>query len=213
MHIAEGYLPVTHAAAWTLLAAPAVVWSHRSLDLAGVSRHRRLLLAASAGFLFALTALKFPSVAGSSSHPTGIVLGTILLGMRVMPVLAALVLVFQALLLAHGGLTTLGANVFSLGIAGPLAVAFVGRLQGGLRLPDSVGLVLATVAGSFATYATTAVQLAVAFPDPASGVTGSLGRFMAVFAVAQVPVALLESLFTVMVWKSLPLEMRTLETQ
>ncbi len=36
-----------------------------------------------------------------------------------MAVLGAIVLVFQALLLAHGGLSTLGANVFSMAIAGP----------------------------------------------------------------------------------------------
>jgi len=39
-----------------------------------------------------------------------------------MPALALVTLVFQALLLAHGGLTTLGANLFSLGIVGPWAM-------------------------------------------------------------------------------------------
>ena len=36
-----------------------------------------------------------------------------------MSLLGIIVLLFQALLLAHGGLTTLGANTFSMAIAGP----------------------------------------------------------------------------------------------
>lgn len=36
-----------------------------------------------------------------------------------MAVLGTITLLFQALLLAHGGLTTLGANVFSMAIAAP----------------------------------------------------------------------------------------------
>ena len=66
-----------------------------------------------------LSALKIPSVTGSCSHPTGTGLGAVLFGPGVMTVLGTIVLLFQALLLAHGGLTTLGANVFSMAIVGP----------------------------------------------------------------------------------------------
>ena len=45
-----------------------------------------------------------------------------------MPALALITLVFQALLLAHGGLTTLGANLFSLGVVGPWAMWLLLRL-------------------------------------------------------------------------------------
>lgn len=38
-------------------------------------------------------------------------------------ILGGIVLLFQALLLAHGGLTTLGANTVSMGIVGPLAIS------------------------------------------------------------------------------------------
>jgi cobalt/nickel transport system permease protein len=209
VHIAEGYLPVAHATAWTLAASPFVYWSYRSLDLGSASRQRRLMLAASAGFLFALTALKFPSVAGSSSHPTGIVLGTLLLGMRAMPLLACLVLVFQAFLLAHGGLTTLGANVFSLGVVGPVVVAAIKSAWPLAGKASGAALVLATVAGSLATYTTTSLQLAVAFPDASGGVLASLERFLTIFGVAQAPVAVIEAIVTLMVWKALPMELRS----
>ena len=82
-------------------------------------RENRVLLAASAAFLFTLSSLRMPSLTGSSSHPTGVAVGTYLFGPEVMPALALITLIFQALLLAHGGLTTLGANLFSLGVVGP----------------------------------------------------------------------------------------------
>ncbi len=51
---------------------------------------------------------------------TGTGLGAILFGPSAVSILGIIVLVFQAVLLAHGGLTTLGANTFSMAIAGPL---------------------------------------------------------------------------------------------
>lgn len=51
---------------------------------------------------------------------TGTGLGAILFGPASVSVLGVIVLLFQALLLAHGGLTTLGANTFSMAIAGPV---------------------------------------------------------------------------------------------
>ncbi|MCB6480775.1 energy-coupling factor ABC transporter permease, partial [Streptococcus parasanguinis] len=70
-------------------------------------------------FIFILSSLKIPSVTGSSSHPTGVGLGTAMFGPSVISVLGTICLLFQALLLAHGGLTTLGANAFSMAVVGP----------------------------------------------------------------------------------------------
>ena len=82
-----------------------------------------MLLGVSAAFSFLLSAMKLPSVTGSCSHPTGVGLGALLFGPLAMVPVSFVVLLFQALLLAHGGLTTLGANLFSMGIAGPLMAA------------------------------------------------------------------------------------------
>lgn len=62
----------------------------------------RLLLAASGGFTFVLSAPKLPSVTGSCSHPTGIGLGATLFGPWVTVAMGTIVLLFQALLLAQG---------------------------------------------------------------------------------------------------------------
>src|SRR5678815_5664570 len=81
MHIAEGYLPIAHCVGWAAAAAPFTIASMRRVTrLMREDPEQRLLLAASGAFLFALTALKMPSVTGSSSHPVGTALGVFLLG-------------------------------------------------------------------------------------------------------------------------------------
>ena len=86
-------------------------------------------------YVFVLSALKIPSVTGSCSHPTGTGLSASLFGPSVTAVLGTIVLLFQALLLAHGGLTTLGANVFSMAIAGPfICLLYTSSSRG--RHPD-----------------------------------------------------------------------------
>lgn len=200
MHIAEGYLPPLHAVAWTAVAAPFVVHGARAVvRQVREEPETRLLLGAAGAFTFVLSALKLPSVTGSSSHPTGTGLGAILFRPPVMALLGTIVLAFQALLLAHGGITTLGANAFSMAVVGPWVAygvyTLVRRLGGGL----SVAVFLAAALADLSTYSTTAVQLALAHPDATSGVAGALAEFLAIFAVTQIPLAVSEGLLTVLV--------------
>lgn len=200
MHIAEGYLPPLHAAAWGVAAAPFVVWGARAV----VKQVRddpdsKLLLGAAGAFSFVLSALKLPSVTGSCSHPTGTGFGAVLFRPPVMALLGTIVLFFQATLLAHGGLTTLGANVFSMAIAGPwvaYGVYVLTRRIGGGLMP---AVFLAAALGDLATYCVTSVQLALAFPDATSGVLGAVVKFGAIFAVTQIPLAVSEGLLTVLI--------------
>ena len=204
MHIMEGYLPVAHAAAWTAASAPFVI--HGSVRLLRTMRHQpeaRLPLAACGAFALVLSALKLPSVTGSSSHATGTGLGAVLFGPSVMTVLGTMVLLFQALLLAHGGLTTLGANAFAMAIVGPFAAYGVFRLLRRLSASVAVAVFAAAALGSLATYATTSFQLALAFPDVATGVLGSFLKFAGIFAITQVPLAVVEGLLTVAVVNAL----------
>ena len=55
---------------------------------------------------------------GTCSHPCGTGLGALLIGPGPTVVVASIALLFQALFLAHGGLTTLGANIVSMGVVG-----------------------------------------------------------------------------------------------
>ena len=204
MHIMEGYLPVTHAVAWTAVSAPIVAWGAvRLVRTVRAHPETKMLLAASGAFCFVLSALKIPSVTGSCSHPTGTGLGAVLFGPAVMTVLGTLVLVFQALLLAHGGLTTLGANVFSMAIAGPFVAWGVFRLSRAIGASAAVAVFLAAALANLVTYLVTSAQLAAAFPDPASGFAGSFVKFATVFALTQVPLAIIEGLITVVVFTML----------
>lgn len=200
MHIMEGYLPAAHAAAWTAAAAPfVIVGSVRLLRMMRRQPEARLILAACGAFALVLSALKLPSITGSSSHPTGTGLGAVLFGPSVMSVLGTIVLLFQALLLAHGGLTTLGANAFAMAIVGPFVAYGVFRLLRGLRARLPLAVFAAAALGNLATYVTTSAQLALAFPDPAGGFAASFLKFAGVFALTQVPLAIVEGLLTVVV--------------
>ncbi|MFZ1414652.1 MAG: energy-coupling factor ABC transporter permease [Defluviicoccus sp.] len=204
MHIMEGYLPVAHAVAWTAVSAPFVAWGAvRLVRTVRALPETKMLLAASGAFCFVLSALKIPSVTGSCSHPTGTGLGAVLFGPAVMTVLGTLVLLFQALLLAHGGLTTLGANVFSMAIVGPFVAWGVFRLGRSIGASAAVAVFLAAALADLSTYLVTSAQLSVAFPDPASGFGGSFAKFATVFALTQVPLAIIEGLITVVVFTML----------
>ncbi len=60
--------------------------------------------------------------------PTSTGLGAMLFVPLVMVILGTIVLAFQALFLGHDGLSTLGANVFSMAIAGPCVSYLLFRL-------------------------------------------------------------------------------------
>lgn len=203
MHIMEGYLPPAWAALWFVVTLPFWVLGIRRLkQVIANNPETRLLLGVAGAFAFVLSALKIPSVTGSSSHPTGTGLGAILFGPWVMSVLGSVVLLFQALLLAHGGLTTLGANAFSMAVAGPL-VAYV--LWRGLhrRLPLGVTVFLAAAFADWVTYVVTSAQLALAYPDAVGGFLASFLKFGSIFAITQIPLAISEGLLTVVVFEAL----------
>lgn len=204
MHIMEGFLPVEHALGWSIAAAPFVALGLRSVRRQ-LEEHpeQRMLLGVAAAFSFVLSALKLPSVTGSCSHPTGVGLGALLFGPLAMVPVGLVVLLFQALLLAHGGLTTLGANLFSMAIVGPLVAAGLFRLGRRLGLPLAACVFAAASLGDLATYLTTSLQLAWAFPDPAGGFAASLLKFGGIFAITQIPLAVSEGLLSVLVVNAL----------
>ena len=200
MHIMEGYLPLVHSIAWSAVCIPFLV--------AGVMRLRRtvrenrrtlLLLAMSGAFIFVISSLKIPSVTGSCSHMTGTGLAAILFGLSSTSILGIIVLIFQAILLAHGGLTTLGANTFSMAIAGPALTILLFHAGKKLKLNKMVNVFIAVTLGDLFTYCVTSVQLALAHPSEAGGVAASAIKFLGVFAPTQLPLSIVEGILTVLV--------------
>ncbi|UQQ18393.1 cobalt ECF transporter S component CbiM [Salmonella sp. WGH-01] len=129
--------------------------------------------------------------------------GGYLVRARVVAILGAVVLLFQALLLAHGGLTTLGANGMSMAVIGPVVGYLVWKMACRAGLRRDVAVFLCAMLADLATYFVTSVQLGVAFPDPHAGATGSVVKFMGIFCLTQIPVAIAEGLLTVMIYDQL----------
>ena len=200
MHIMEGYLPAMYCISWGVICLPFLVAGFFSIQKKLQQNRRTLPLLAMAGaFVFVISSLKIPSVTGSCSHMTGTGLGAILFGPTTAGILGLIVLVFQAILLAHGGLTTLGANTFSMAIAGPLISYGVYKLCCAGKVNRKVAVFFAAFLGDLLTYCVTSFQLALAYPSEVGGVGASIVKFLGVFAPTQLPLAVLEGLLTVIV--------------
>lgn len=204
MHIMEGFLPPMWSGIWAVFCLPFLFMGIQMIKKkVELDSRTKMLIAMAGAFAFVLSSLKIPSVTGSCSHPTGVGLAAILFGPTITSVLGLIVLLFQAILLAHGGLTTLGANVFSMGIAGPVAsyLVYKGLKKSGFS--QGIVVFLAAALGDLITYCVTSLQLAIAFPDPTGGLIISLQKFLGIFAVTQVPLAISEGLMTVIVFNIL----------
>ena len=196
MHIMEGYLPKGWVVCWMIVCLPFLAIGLRRISKYVQENPKNLTLLALCGaFAFVLSALKIPSVMGSCSHPTGVGLGAVLFGPTATCVLGLIVLLFQALLLAHGGLTTLGANVFSMAIAGPLISWAVYKGLKKVKCPPAAAVFAASALGDLGTYVVTSLQLGV--------VWGNTLQYMSIFAVTQIPLAIAEGLLTVVVFNVL----------
>lgn len=204
MHIMEGYLPLNYCLIWGAVCIPFLILGIRSIKKTVEHNRKALLILVMVGaYAFVLSALKIPSVTGSSSHPTGTGLGAILFGPTAMCVIGVIVLLFQAILLAHGGLTTLGANTFSMAIAGPFVAYGIYILCKKVNVPKAAGIFLAASISDLFTYCITAFQLALAHPAEVGGFSASFAEFLGIFAVTQVPLAIIEGLLAVIVIKGL----------
>ena len=196
MHIAEGMLPVPWAFGWMAVCVPFVAAGFFSIKKkVALDAKAKVLLAMCGAFAFVLSALKIPSVTGSCSHPTGVGLGAILFGPTATTILGLIVLLFQALLLAHGGLTTLGANLFSMAIVGPIVSWAVYQALKKAGAKPAVAVFCAAALGDLLTYVTTSFQLGVVY--------GNVAEYLTIFAVTQIPLAIAEGLLTVVVFNVL----------
>lgn len=200
MHIMEGYLAPRYCVAWGVIALPFLIWGIKCIQkLLKQDRKNITLLAMAGAFIFVISSLKIPSVTGSCSHMTGTGLGAILFGAAPVAALGIIVLLFQAILLAHGGLTTLGANVFSMAIAGPFLSYGIYKICKKCHVNQKWSVFLAAFLGDLFTYCVTSVQLAVAYPSAQGGIATSIIKFLGVFAPTQLPLAVIEGILTVIV--------------
>lgn len=193
MHIAEGILPISWAGLWFLVAAPFVAWGLRSLSRKSrQDPHFKPLLGLVGAAVFIISCLPIPvPTAGTCSHPCGTGLAALLIGPSLTVLVTSVALVLQALFLAHGGLTTLGADIVSMGVAGAFAGYGTFRLARRCGAPWIFSAFAAGLISDWATYTVTSFELASALHGP-----GSMGNmFLAIllaFVPTQVPLGIFE---------------------
>jgi cobalt/nickel transport system permease protein len=203
MHILEGYLSPQWCIIWWIIALPCVLFGiYRLKQVINADRDALPLLGVTGGFIFLLSSLKLPTPFGSSSHPTGTGLSAICFGPWITSVVCAIVLLFQALFLAHGGISTLGANIVSMGIVGPFVGYTIYRLLKDTPVGIPVIVFLVTALADLSTYIVTSFQLALGAVQPATGnVMSSVVLFLGIFAVTQIPIAIVEGIVLALVFK------------
>ncbi len=193
MHISEGILPFPWALFWFCVAAPFVALGLRALSRAAKEDLSfKPLVGFMAAVVFILSCFPIPvPTAGTCSHPCGTAISAILLGPFVSVLVAAVALLIQALFLAHGGLSTLGANIFTMGIVGSFAGYLTFRLLRALGMGLPVAGFAAGVAADWLTYLATAFVLG-------SGIRGAdplmplVIKIAIAFIPTQLPLGILE---------------------
>jgi cobalt/nickel transport system permease protein len=208
MHISEGILPLNWALFWSVIAVPFVAWGlYKLKKLSLVDLSFKPLVGLMAAVVFIISCMPIPvPTAGTCSHPCGTGISGILLGPAISILITAVALLIQALFLAHGGLSTWGADIVSMGVMGsfagyltfkalraitPLFPPFAKGGSGGLMFSGFMAGILA----DWATYFATSVELA-------SGIKGDSAfmplfwKILIAFIPTQLPLGILEGAMT-----------------
>ncbi|MBI5142231.1 MAG: energy-coupling factor ABC transporter permease [Nitrospirae bacterium] len=197
MHISEGILPAGWASLWSAAALPFLAWGIRKTRLAARENiELKPLLGVTAAAVFIISCMPIPvPTAGTCSHPCGTAISAILLGPAMSILTAAAALLIQAMFMAHGGLTTWGANIMSMGVAGSLAGYAVFRLLRRFGAGLGASAFAAGVLADWGTYAATAFELAssISGADP---VMPLFLKIAAAFVPTQFPLGILEGFMT-----------------
>lgn len=203
MHISDGYLTPRDSIMWWIIYIIFFIIGVRKISKIKRDLNKKLLLALVGAFVFFISAIKIPTVTGSSSHATGIALGAILLGVGEMYVIGGIVLLFQAILLAHGGLTTLGANGIAMGAVGAIIASAIYKFFKRYG-KEKVGIFLAAFIGNLSTYTFTAFELALSHSS--GDILHTFIKFLSLFMLTQIPLGIVEGILTLMIIKILEKE-------
>ncbi|MCX7794307.1 MAG: energy-coupling factor ABC transporter permease [Thermodesulfovibrionales bacterium] len=197
MHISEGILPLNWAVLWWIVALPFIAWGLYELKRrSSTELSFKPLAGLMAAVVFLISCMPVPvPTAGTCSHPAGTGISGILVGPAVSILISAVALLIQALFLAHGGLSTLGANIVSMGVMGSFAGYLTFRVLRRFNITMAVSGFMAGLFADWATYITTSIELA-------SGIRGDAPftplflKILVAFIPTQLPLGILEGAMT-----------------
>ncbi|HTZ39926.1 MAG TPA: energy-coupling factor ABC transporter permease [Syntrophales bacterium] len=187
MHIPDGFLSTT---TWVSTWAVSAGGLGCCLRAAGRAMQDRMvpLMGVLSAFIFAAQMINFPVMGGTSGHLLGGVLAAVLLGPWAASVVIASVLIFQCLVFQDGGLTTLGANIFNMALAGTIGGYFVYRLLARL-LDGRKGIVTGAVTAAWFSVVTAAslcaMELALSGTSPLGLVLPAMAAVHAVIGIGE----------------------------
>ncbi|MCL6106195.1 MAG: energy-coupling factor ABC transporter permease [Actinobacteria bacterium] len=197
MHIEDGILPPEAWGTWYGIAVLFVLPGLREIRRrTREALSYKPLLAMVGVAVFVISAMHLPvPVTGSCSHPVGTPLAAIIVGPFATVVITTIVLFFQAIFLGHGGITTIGANTFSMGIVGGIGGYLCWKMMRSFRSPIWLAAGLAGLAGDLLTYVTSAFELAWSLHGNVSLFHQWLVFFMG-YGPTQIPLAIGEAVFS-----------------
>lgn len=154
MHIPDGFLaPNVWGSAWIISIAGIGYCIRKTRKF--LEDRMVPLMGVVSSFVFAAQMLNFPVIGGTSGHLLGGVLAAVLLGPYIAAIVLTCVLIVQCLIFQDGGLTSLGANIFNMAIAGTFTGYIFYRLlriifkrEKGILISSAVGGWVSVVAAS-----------------------------------------------------------------
>ena len=195
MHISDGILEPQWIIFWWIIAIAFIaggVVQIRQKTKDNLKYVPMLALMGAAVLVISVWHIPVP-VTGSSSHPCGTPMAAIIVGPFPIAVISAIALFFQTFV-GHGGITTIGANDFSMGIVGAFTGfgIWVALRKFGISIFWAAGM--AGFIGDVFTYVTSAFQLAVSLHPEA--LFHYWGIFLLGYVPTQLPIAIMEFVFT-----------------
>ena len=195
MHISDGILSLKWCAFWYAVCIPFWYLGIREIRKKSEKNPKykpMLALMGAAVFIISVWHIPVP-VTGSCSHPVGTPMAAIIVGPFATVVITSIALFFQAFL-GHGGITTLGANTFSMGIMGTFTGYATYVLLRKAKVPLWLSAGSAEFVGDMVTYLTSSFELAVGLH--ANNVLHYWWLYFMGYGPTQIPLAIGEFIFT-----------------
>lgn len=197
MHISEGILPLKWAAVWYLAAIPFLI-----KGIFDIKRKSKIipsfkpLLGLMGALIFVISCMPVPvPTAGTCSHPAGTGISAILIGPIMSVFVTSIALFIQALFLAHGGITTWGADIVSMGIAGSFAGYIAFKVLRKFNVSLFISGFAAGLLADWATYIMTSFELASALHG-SKPMLSLFATILIAFIPTQLPLGILEGFLT-----------------